>query len=208
MVKKILLTTSVALLFSACATNQTDSAKTQDKFSIEQQEANKCQVIKEMKSKVGCYNKILETNSFAQLRVGSFLLAQKKYGQAYGYLVKSYKNKNLFSNLPLAAMYFNGLGVKKDTKAAVGLLQQSAKVDPKAAFQLGKLYLNGSDEEQIKQGINLLRLAASKGHKFAQRELVNIYANGLLGVDKNIPEAKKWNTMLKNDKRVFSYDQL
>ena len=93
----------------------------------------------------------------------------------------------------LADIYENGLGVKKDLPAAIGLLIKSATqgFEP-AERRLGSLYLQGDQTFQdFAKAQTWLRQAAATGDSQAEQQLGQIYAMGL-GVSRNLPEAYGW----------------
>lgn len=75
----------------------------EDDDLISLNEANLCQEIENIDSKLFCYKKLLDkNNSYAQLRMGTYHADKKEYPEAVKFLRKSQENKNLYSNLALA----------------------------------------------------------------------------------------------------------
>ncbi len=102
----------------------------------------------------------------------------------------------------LADMDENGLGVKRDMPAAIGLLEKSAAQGfVPAESHLGQLYLQGDETLQdFGKAQTWLRKAAVAGNSAAQRQLGYIFALGL-GVPRDLPEAYGWyeNAALNGD---------
>lgn len=102
----------------------------------------------------------------------------------------------------LADIDENGLGVKRDIKGAVGLLEKSAAQGfVPAERHLGELYLRGNETLQnFVKAQSWLTKAADIGDGVAQREVGDIFALGL-GVMRDLPTAYGWyeNATLAGD---------
>lgn len=203
MIKNILYTSFLVLLFTACSTKEPKI-----NLETELQEANKCQKIDKKNLKLECYNKILDKNSFAQLRIGIYNAEKYSFKKAVELLNKSNQNENPYSNLALAFLYFKGQGVEKNLEKSFNLLNASSKIDPNAAFRLSKFYFEGIVvQKNPKKGLSLVEFAANKNMKLAQENLFNIYYKGLFGVKKDEKKAIYWKNKLKDNKKaeVFQY---
>ncbi len=195
MTYKILFTTIFVFLFSACSFK--DSS-----FNLEDEltQANLCQKLQAKDEKLLCYDKIKETNSYAQLRLGIYFFEKKDFDKAIPLLKQSNANKNSYSNLALAYSYYRGEGEQKDLKKAFKLLKNSASIDPNASYQLARFYMQGIEtEKNTEKGLSLLEFAANKNMKAAQNQLYTIYSKGKFGIKKDSKKATYWDK-LRNDK--------
>ena len=146
-----------SFLFIACS-SKAPEIKKEDELT----QANKCQILEKRDHKLKCYNKLLDTNSFAQLRIGIYFAQKKEYKKSLDLLNKSYESKNPYSNLALAFMYFNGFGVKQDLKESHNLLQDTKDINPNASYQLARFYLQGIYvKKDANKGIEFLEKAAN-----------------------------------------------
>lgn len=208
MLKKIALPCISIFLFCACSLKMPEFpsfSKKDDSAILEK--ANICQKIEDMDNKLFCYRKILNENSYAQLRMGTYSVEKKDYKKAIEYLNQSINNKNPYANLPLAFLYYKGEGVDKDLDKAFKLLGDSSDVDPNAAYQLSRFYLQGINTKvDTKKGIDLLEFAASKNMLMAQLMLVNIYKEGTFSQEKDAKKVKYWEDIIKKDVRDDNFD--
>ena len=123
------------------------------------------------------------------------------------YLNQSINNKNPYANLPLAFLYYKGEGVEKDLDKAFKLLGDSSSIDPTAAYQLSRFYLQGINTRvDAKKGVELLEFAASKNLLTAQQMLVKIYSDGLFSQEKDAKKVKIYEDMIKKDIRDTNFD--
>ena len=128
MLKKIIPSILVIFIFTGCALKMPSFFPSflqfEDDDLISLNEANLCQEIENIDSKLFCYKKLLDkNNSYAQLRMGTYHADKKEYPEAVKFLRKSQENKNLYSNLALAFLYYKGDGVKKDVNKSFELLK-------------------------------------------------------------------------------------
>ena len=179
----------------------------ENKDLIALNEANLCQEIQDMDSKLFCYKKLLgKNNSYAQLRMGTYLADKKEFYNAVKHLNQSYENKNIYSNLALAFLYYKGDGVRKDVAKSFELLKDSSSIDPNAAFQLSRFYLQGINTKiDIKEGIELIEEAAQKGVPNAQEMLININKQGLFNQAKDQKKADYWEAKFKENKEDLTF---
>lgn len=181
-------------LFSACSIKMpeflTFSSVNYDELL---KDANECQTLEDDLNKLNCYNKIEEENSFAKIRLGTNAVYKKEYIKALDYLNKAKDEGNLYANLPLALLYYKGEGVRKDINQSFELLKESSDIDPVAAFQLSKFYLQGINTKiDNEKGIDLLDFAAQNGVLQAQELLSNIYKQGLFEQSKDQIKYEYW----------------
>ena len=106
MIKQILLSMVAVFLFTACSFKM-PSFLSFDFFGSTDytallDEANKCQEIENEATKLDCYKKIENTNSFAQIRLGTYWADKKDYKSALKYLNQAKNNDNIYANLPLS----------------------------------------------------------------------------------------------------------
>lgn len=97
----------------------------------------------------------------------------------------------------LGNMYQNGLGgLPKDLLKAADLFKQGVKYgDSLSYFRLGLLYEQGLGvEKKPEEALRLIRTSAEKGSSSGQYHMGRLYENGLLGLPRDIQEAKKWYT--------------
>ena len=201
MLKKILLPSLSIFLFTACSLKMPEFSMpsmpsflsfSNNKDAIALEKANVCQKIEDIDNKLFCYRKIVNENSYAQLRMGTYSVEKKDYKKAIDYLNQSINNKNAYANLALAFLYYKGEGVEKDIDKAFQLLKDSSDVDPNSV--------------NVDKGIDLLEFAASKNMLAAQKMLVNIYKDGLFSQDKNAKKVKQWEDIIKKDIKDTNFE--
>ena len=210
MLKKITPLLLLIFVFAGCSFKIPDLPsflQFENKDLIALNEANLCQEIQDMDSKLFCYKKLLDkNNSYAQLRMGTHLADKKEFYNAVKYLNQSYENKNIYSNLALAFLYYKGDGVRKDVAKSFELLKDSSNIDPNAAFQLSRFYLQGINTKiDIKEGIELIEAAAQKGVPNAQEMLININKQGLFNQAKDQKKADYWEAKFKENKEDLTF---
>ena len=111
------------------------------------------------------------------------------------------ENKNLYAKLPLALLYYKGEGLKKDINKSFELLKESSDIDPIAAFQLSRFYLQGINTKiDNEKGIDLLEFSAQNGVLQAQELLSNVYKQGLYGVAKDQIKYEYWLNKANSNK--------
>jgi len=192
----ILAISTVAFTFNACGLKNFFIDK-EDELT----EANKCQVLKRTE-KDACYNKILETNSYAMIRVAVNEGQKRNPEKALEYFAKAKELGNHHANLGEAYIYFKGMGVKKNSAKAATILEEVAEKSPNAAFQLARFYLTGDGvKKDVDRGIELLEFSAEEGLYNSQKKLYEIYTNGDFGLNKNSDKANKWKKIFTNNKR-------
>ena len=206
----ILLPIFTIFLFSACSFKMPEFLTFSDiNYDELLKEANACQDLDTQKEKLDCYKKIENSNSFAQIRLGTYYSTKKDYKESLKYLNMADENKNLYAKLPLALLYYKGEGVKKDINKSFELLKESSDIDPIAAFQLSRFYLQGINTKiDNEKGIDLLEFSAQNGVFQAQELLSNVYKQGLYGVAKDQIKYEYWlnkATSNKEDKNSNIY---
>ena len=213
MLKKIILPSLSIFLFTACSLKMPDFSMpsflsfSDDKNTVALEKANVCQKIDDMDNKLFCYKKILNENSYAQLRMGTYSVEKKDYKKAVEYFNQSINNKNPYANLALAFLYYKGDGVEKDLNKSFELLKDSSNVDPNAAYQLSRFYLQGINTPvDNKKGVELIEFAASKNLLGAQKMLIKIYTEGLFGQEKDMKKVKQWQDEIKKDIRDTNFE--
>ena len=216
MLKKILLPSLSIFLFTACSLKMPEFSMpsmpsflsfSNNKDAIALEKANVCQKIEDIDNKLFCYRKIVNENSYAQLRMGTYSVEKKDYKKAIDYLNQSINNKNAYANLALAFLYYKGEGVEKDIDKAFQLLKDSSDVDPNSAYQLSRFYLQGINTKvDVDKGIDLLEFAASKNMLAAQKMLVSIYKDGLFSQEKDPKKVKQWEEIIKKDIKDTNFE--
>ena len=213
MLKKIIIPSLSIFLFTACSLKMPEFSMpsfltfSDNKDAIALEKANVCQKIEDMDNKLFCYKKILNENSYAQLRMGTYSVEKKDFKKAIEYLNQSKENKNAYANLALAFLYYKGDGVEKDLNKSFKLLQDSSNVDPNAAYQLSRFYLQGINTPvDNKKGVELIEFAASKNLLAAQKMLINIYTEGLFSQEKDMKKVKQWQDEIKKDIRDTNFE--
>lgn len=202
MKKEILASVLTATIFTACSMKMPEvlSFSSSDNYEVALKEANVCQKIEKDNEKLACYKKIENTNSFAQLRLGTYNADKKDFKSAMKYLNLAKQNGNIYANLPISFLYYKGDGVNKDINKSFELLNESSSVDPIAAYQLSRFYLQGINTKvDIEKGIKLLDFAGQKGVRQAQEMLANIYKSGLFDQQKDQVKSDFWQKKLKNN---------
>ena len=97
-------------------------------------------------------------------------------------------------------MYYKGDGVAKDINRSFELLNESSEVDPVAAYQLSRFYLQGINTKvDTEKGIKLLEFAGEKGLRQAQEMLANIYKTGLFDEPKDGVKYNFWQKKYKSN---------
>lgn len=213
MLKKIILPSLSIFLFTACSLKMPEFSMpsflsfSDDKDAVALEKANVCQKIEDIDNKLFCYKKILNENSYAQLRMGTYSVEKKDYKKAVEYFNQSIDNKNAYANLALAFLYYKGDGVEKNLDKSFKLLQDSSNVDPNAAYQLSRFYLQGINTPvDNKKGIELIEFAASKNLLAAQKMLIKIYTEGLFAQEKDMKKVKQWQDVIKKDVRDTNFE--
>ncbi|BAK71755.1 tetratricopeptide repeat protein [Aliarcobacter butzleri] len=205
MIKQILLSMVAVFLFTACSFKMPsflsfDFFGSTD-YTVLLDEANKCQEIENEATKLDCYKKIENTNSFAQIRLGTYWADKKDYKSALKYLNQAKNNDNIYANLPLSFLYYKGEGVEKDLNKSFELLQKSSDIDPTSAYQLSRFYLQGINTKvDNEKGVELLEFAALQGVLEAQKMLVNTYKNGLFKQPRDQVKVDFWQKKIKENK--------
>lgn len=216
MIKKILIPTAVLFMFTACSMKMPTfsmpsfsmpsffDSEDEDLASLTQ--ANVCQEIESLDSKLSCYKKILDKNSYAQLRMGTYHADNKEYKDAIKYLELAKSNDNIYANLALAFLYYKGDGVNKDIDKSFELLKESSDIDPNAAYQLARFYLQGINTKiDYPKGVELVEFAASKGVSTAQKMLANIHKQGLFDQPKDQKKVEYWENIIKQNKEDTTF---
>jgi TPR repeat protein len=104
-------------------------------------------------------------------------------------------------------LYYKGEGVEKDLDKSFKLLSDVSNIDPNAAYQLSRFYLQGINTKvDASKGISLLEFAASKNLLAAQQMLVKIYSDGLFSQEKDAKKVKLYDDMIKKDIRDTNFD--
>lgn len=213
MLKKIILPSLSIFLFTACSLKMPDFSMpsflsfSDDKDAVALEKANVCQKIDDIDNKLFCYKKIVTENSYAQLRMGTYSVEKKDYKKAVEYFNQSINNKNPYANLALAFLYYKGDGVEKDLNKSFELLKDSSNIDPNAAYQLSRFYLQGINTPvDNKKGVELIEFAASKNLLAAQKMLIKIYTEGLFGQEKDMKKVKQWQDEIKKDIRDTNFE--
>lgn len=212
MLKKTIPLVLATFIFAGCSLKMPSFSmpsflQFEDKNLASLEEANICQKIESLDSKLTCYKKLLETNnSYAQLRMGTYHADRKEYKDAIKYLNLSKENDNLYSNLALAFLYYKGDGVEKNIDKSFELLEESSHVDPNAAYQLARFYLQGINTKvDYQKGVELVEFAAQKGVITAQKMLVNINKQGLFSQPKDQKKVDYWEAKIKENKEDLTF---
>lgn len=201
-IKSLFIPLLLAITFNGCFFSQASLNLDDENIEIKT-----CQKIENKQKRILCYKDISSDNSIASLKLGIFYANGKEYGKAFKYLSSSKDMGNYYANLPLAYLYFQGTGVKKDSKKSLELLEESASKDPNAAFQLSKFYAKGINIKQdTNKALEYLKFAASKNMFVAQKELAIIYSRGLFGIEKDEVKAKQWKEKANNNKTDKTFD--
>ncbi|MGE3592148.1 MAG: tetratricopeptide repeat protein, partial [Arcobacter sp.] len=157
-------------------------------------------------TKLSCYKNIENKNSFAHIRLGTYYANKKEYKDALKYLNQAKENKNIYANLPIAFLYYKGEGVTKNLDKSFELLKEASDIDPIAAYQLSRFYLQGINTKiDNEKGIELLNFAASKNVLPAQEILVNTYKTGLFGQVKDQVKVEFWQKKIKENVEDTNY---
>jgi len=200
-IKTLLLTFLVAISINGCFFSP--------EFNLDNEniEINECQKLQSKEKRIDCYTNLSSHNSLASLKLGIYNADNKNYNKAFEYLSDSKDMGNYYANLPLAYLYFQGTGVKKDTEKSIKLLEESAAKDPNAAFQLSKFYAKGiTIAQNTTKALKYLTSAANKNMFAAQKELAIIYSKGLFDIDQDEIKAKYWQEKANSNKNDKTFD--
>ena len=86
------------------------------------------------------------------------------------------------------------------------LLKDSSDIDPNAAYQLSRFYLQGINTKvDNEKGIELIEFAASKGVLTAQKMLININKEGLFAQPKDQKKVEFWEAKIKEKKEDLTF---
>jgi|GEM_PF-1163026 len=109
----------------------------------------------------------------------------------------------------MGQLYENGIGVKKDLKAAVSFYQLAAdKKLARAQTNLARCYATGTGvEKDLAKAIGLYRSAAEQGNTEAQVHLGMHYEKGI-GVAQSLDEAVRLYTAAANSKDLLGQENL
>ena len=110
----------------------------------------------------------------------------KEYKKAFSLYEKAAKKGDSVSQSALSFLYFNGVGVSKNTNLGLKWLKKSAtNANATAQYDLGMFYLKGNNVAQdYKQAATWLDSSAKLGNTDAQFNLALMYYKGE-GVDEN-----------------------
>ena len=114
----------------------------------------------------------------------------KEYEKAFTLYQKEAQSGNTTAMNALSYLYYNGIGVKQDTKQSINYLKKAADAkDKQACLDLGLFYLQGLRVQQdYKQAAHYLEYAADAGSAEAQYNLALMYYNGD-GVKQDVKKA-------------------
>ena len=104
------------------------------------------------------------------------------YEKSAKYYAMAAEQDNPIALNNLGSLYFNGIGVSKDIRTALGLFQKSADLgNENAALNLAFIYLSGGkkDAERNRRAVDLLQKAQAKSH-IAQFMLGYAYYQGFV----------------------------
>lgn len=203
MKRNIFLIALISIFFSACSIKIPDFLTFSSSHNYEEklEEANICQDLESENSKLSCYSKIQMTNSFAQIRLGTYWGEKRDFEKSLKYLNMAKESGNLYANLPISFLYYKGEGVKKDLDKSFELLKESSSVDAFAAFQLSRFYFQGINTKvDVEKAMELLEFSGEKNVKEAQELLANIYKKGLF---EQTPNSVKYNYWLEKSKKTL-----
>ena len=200
--KSLFLAFVLAITLNGCFFSKPTFTLQEENIGVET-----CQKIQVEDKKLECYDDLSEDNSIASLKLGTYYADKKDYGKAYNYLNSSKDMGNYYANLPLAYLYFQGTGVKKDSNKSLELLKESAEKDANAAYQLSKFYFNGIGIKQdVDKGLEYLISAAKKNMFLAQKQLAMLYSSGYLSIKKDLVKAKYWQDKANENKVDETFD--
>ncbi|MCR9062897.1 MAG: toll/interleukin-1 receptor domain-containing protein [Cytophagales bacterium] len=132
--------------------------------------------------------------------IGKDLYHQKKYGQAFPYLLQSAKEGDDQSQYFLGTMYYSGHGVNQDYALAMEwYLKAANNGNASAQNNIGYMYQNGLGVKQdYALAMEWYLKAVNKGNAFAQNGIGYIYQNGL-GVKQDYALAMEWYLKAANN---------
>ncbi|WP_346663745.1 MobP2 family relaxase [uncultured Merdimonas sp.] len=114
--------------------------------------------------------KMLEEGK-AETRAGEFY--ERYYREAYRAFekeAKEFEDDNLMYRMGM--MNLKGQGVEQNTEKAKEFLEKSVKSgNANAQYQLAKIKMKSKDLGEIKEAVELLKLAADQGHEYAKKAL-------------------------------------
>lgn len=128
------------------------------------------------------------------------------YISAMTYFLKAAKHGHAASDVHIASLFLNGLGVRKDIDKAVEWLRKAMEDDPRdgvAPFEMGKMYYQGRDVPlDFPKAEEWFVKAGNLGNVNAQRSLGVMYRDGRQGVVQDSVRAMGWfrKAAAQNDK--------
>lgn len=206
MLKNFILPIFTIFIFSACSLKMPTFGMPsflnfKKDYSVILAEADKCQILEDDIDKLTCYQKIEKTNSFAQIRLGTYYAEKEEYSSALKYLNQAKENKNIYANLPIAFLYYKGQGVSKNLDKSFELLKDASDVDPIAALQLSRFYIQGINTKvDYDKGVDLLIFAGENNVPAAQEILVTTYKDGNFKQPKDQKKVEYWENKIKQTK--------
>ena len=102
----------------------------------------------------------------------------------------------------LATLYQKGHGVAPDAYEASRWLRRAAEQGmPEAEYDYAVLLLRGYGlNADMPRALDYLKSAANKGLPGAQNRLANVYAEGIMLLDRDLVEAAKWRILARDGK--------
>jgi uncharacterized protein len=100
----------------------------------------------------------------------------------------------------LATLYQKGHGVPADAYEASRWLRRAAEQGmPEAEYDYAVMLLRGNGlNADMPRALDYLKSAANKGLAGAQNRLANVYAEGIMLLDKDLVEAAKWRMLARD----------
>jgi len=124
-----------------------------------------------------------------------------EYTLAYEYLCKSAEGGNPEAQYNLAFLYYNGVGVQQNVKAAFSWYLAAANLghDPSMAI-LGEMYLSAINGiRECDKAIKWIEKAADEGNVGAMRQLANMSNKGICVSQDLNKAASIYKTIFKNE---------
>lgn len=96
-------------------------------------------------------------------------------------------------------LHFRGDGVQNRIQGGIYLLRAADAGDPKAQYQMGKIYETGFEhyfQPNQEKSVHYYQLAAKQDHTLAVQRMVELYRDGGLGVEPDSETQQRWEQRL------------
>lgn len=137
--------------------------------------------------------------------------AAEAFLQAIGYQNGEFSLASAYSSL--AECFEEGLGVRRDIEEAMNLYKAASEAgDPRATYELGRLYMSGLDKKPDARNARMYILRAARSAYIPAMLAIGIFADEGYGVPRNASDAEKWYTKVvgatvKSSPELYDFPQ-